>query len=261
MIMGRKISIVSGKGGVGKTTVAANLSVALAKLGEKVLVIDADVAMANLALLFGLQSAPITFQDVLLGEAEIYDAMYEGPHGLTVVPSGLSLQAYRRVNPDKMAEVLKGIENEFDYIFLDAPAGIGDNAMAAMAATNEAIFVVTPDKASIADALKAKLTAERIGVKPYGVIMNMVRGFPEEPKEEDVKNIMELAVLGSVPDDKEVRRSLLLKKPAPVVVRKPDSPAANAFMQIASRISGIQPKQEEKKGFLTFIKSIFKKKK
>jgi MinD-like ATPase involved in chromosome partitioning or flagellar assembly len=73
--MGRTISVVSGKGGVGKTTVAANLAVALAKLGEKVLLVDADVAMANIALLFRLQSVPITLQDVLLGESDIFDAM------------------------------------------------------------------------------------------------------------------------------------------------------------------------------------------
>lgn len=258
MTMGRRISIISGKGGVGKTTVAANLSAALAKLGKKVVVIDADVAMANLALFFGLQSAPITLQDVLRGEAEIYDAMYEGPNGLIIVPSGLSLQEYRRVNPEKMEEVLRGLENEFDYVFLDAPAGIEDNTMAAMAAASEAIFVVTPDKASIADAIKAKLSAERVGVKPYGVIINMVRGIPGEPSEDDVKNIMELAVLGSVPEDDEVRRTLLLKKPSPVVVRRPDSPAAKAFMEIASRIAGVQMKQEPKKDFLTVIKTIFK---
>jgi len=259
VIMGRRISIVSGKGGVGKTTVAANLSAALAKLDKKVIVIDADVAMANLALFFGLQPAPITLQDVLLGEAEIYDAVYEGPHGLNIVPSGLSLQEYRRVNPEKMGEVLSGLENEYDYVLLDAPAGIEDNAMAAIATTDEAIFVVTPDKASLADVIKVKLTVERIDVKPYGIILNMVRGFPGEPSEDDVKNIVELAVLGSIPEDSEVRRTLLMQRPSPIVVRRPDSPTAKAFMQIAAHMSGVRLKQEQKKkDFLTFVKTLYK---
>jgi len=258
--MGRTISVVSGKGGVGKTTIAANLAVSLSKLGEKVLLIDADVAMANIALLFRLQSAPITLQDVLLGESDIFDAMYEGPFGLTVVPSGLSLNAYRRINPDKLKSAVAAVKNEYDYIFVDAPAGIGDNAMAAMAATDEAIIVVTPDPASLADALKIKLVAERIGVKPYGSIINMVRKLPGEASEDHVRELLELAVLGSIPDDPEVRKSILLKNPAPVVVRAPNSPASKAIIQIASRISGIQIRQE-KKGFLTFIRSLFQKKK
>ncbi len=258
--MGRTFSIVSGKGGVGKTTMAANLAVALSSLGQKVLLIDADVAMANIALMFRLQSVPITLQDVLLGESDIYDAMYSGPNGLTVVPSGLSLNAYRRINPDKLKEIVSSVAQEYDYVILDAPAGIGDNALAAMAATSEAILVVTPDPASLADALKVKLVAERVGVKPYGAIINMVRKLPGEASEEHVRELLELAVLGSVPDDPEVRKSILLKKPAPVVLRAPNSPASRAIMQIASRISGIQIKRE-KKGFLTFIQSIFKRKK
>ena len=255
--MGRLISVASGKGGVGKTTVSANLATAIAKLGEKVAVVDADVTMANLALLFGLQSAPITLQDVLMGDAEIFDAMYEGPYGLTVIPSGLGMGGYRKIDPERMKDAMEKLAQNFDYVFVDIPAGIGDNAMAAMAATKEYIIVLTPDKAAIADALKAKLTAEKIGLKALGAIVNMSQGLKEEPTNEEIKNILEMAVLGRVPLDREVRRSFLLKKPAPVVVRAPDCEAAKEFMRIAYRITGIAPKAPEKKGFLTIIKSIF----
>ncbi len=258
--MGMFFAIASGKGGVGKTTVTANLGVALAKFGQKTLLIDADIAMANLSLLFGIQSAPITFHDVLLGEAELFDAMYDGPFGVKIVPSGLSLQAYRRIDPDRMSDVLRGIEDEFDFVLIDVPAGIGDNAMAAMSAAKDVIIVVTPDPASLADAYKTKLVAERLGVRPYGVIINMVRGIKGEASKDDVRNIMEMPVLGTVPDDDEVRRSFLMKRPLPVVVRKPSSRAAKAFMHIAARLAGVRYTEPRRGGLISFIKALFHRK-
>lgn len=85
--MVRTITIVSGKGGVGKTSLTANIGVALAQMGLKVLLIDADVAMANLSLILGMQSSPITLHDVLLGESNIQDAIYDGPAGVFLVPA------------------------------------------------------------------------------------------------------------------------------------------------------------------------------
>lgn len=91
--MGRIITLASGKGGVGKTSITANLGIALVQRGNKVLLVDADVAMANLSLLLGMQSSPITLHDVLLGEATIRDATYDGPGGVHFIPSGLSLDS------------------------------------------------------------------------------------------------------------------------------------------------------------------------
>lgn len=258
--MGRAISMASGKGGVGKTTVVANLGVALAKLGQKTLVVDADIAMANLSLLFGIQSAPITLHDVLMGGAEIYDAMYDGPFGLKIIPSGLSLTSYRKVEPQKMEGLLSRVKNEFDFILVDVPAGIGDNAIAAMSSSGETILVVTPDPASLADALKTKLMAERIGVKPVGVIVNMVRRIKGEATEEDVRHVLELPVLGSIPEDIEVRKSFLMRRPQPVVLRKPNAEASLAFMRIAARLSGVALPQPKRSGLISFIKALFHRK-
>ncbi len=258
--MGRTIAMASGKGGVGKTTVTANLGVALAKLGQRTLVVDADIAMANLSLLFGIQSAPITLHDVLMGEAEIYDAMYDGPFGLKIIPSGLSLTAYRKVEPQKMEGLLSRIKNEFDFILVDVPAGIGDNAIAALSSSGETILVVTPDPASLADALKTKLMAERIGVKPIGAIVNMVRGIKGEASEEDIRHVLELPVLGSIPDDIEVRKSFLMRKPKPVVLRNPNAKASRAFMRIAARLSGVAPPKPKRGGLISFIKALLHRK-
>jgi len=88
-------TITSGKGGTGKTTVTANLGVALAQYGRETCVVDTDIGLANLGLVLGLSETPVTLNDVLTGEAPIQDAIYEGPYGLMVVPGGLSLQRFR----------------------------------------------------------------------------------------------------------------------------------------------------------------------
>ncbi len=251
------ISVASGKGGVGKTTVVANLGPCIAKLGPSVLLVDADIAMANLSLMFGIHSAPITLHDVLLGDADIYDAIYDGPWGVKIVPSGLSLQAYRRIDPHRLEDVLQGVKKDFEYILVDVPAGIGDNALAAISATEEMILVITPDPASLADALKTKAMAERLGVKPTGVIVNMVRGLRGEASDTEIMRVLELPIFGRIPDSNEIRQALLQRKPKPLVVLKPDSKVSKAFFKVAEKITGIKRVEEKRGGLLSFIKGLF----
>ena len=254
--MGRLISIASGKGGVGKTTITANLGTALAKLGRKTLVVDADIAMANLGMLFGLHSAPITLHDVLIENIDIHDAMYDGPFGLKIVPSGLTLSSYRKADPDKLKSILNGISEEFDFILVDVPAGVDSSARAAVGSTKEIIIVTTPDPAALADAMKMRLTAEQLGVKPIGVIINLRRKESWEAKTKEIENFLEMRILGEVPEDPEVRRSWYLKRPQPVVARKEDSPAAKAILGIAAKLAGVKVKRK-KKGFLeNFLKLL-----
>lgn len=264
--MNRVITIASGKGGVGKTSITANLGIALAELGYKVCLIDADIAMANLSLLLGMQSSPITLHDVLLGEATIEDAMYDGPKGVKFIPSGLSLENYRRVDSERLESVITSLKNKFEFVLLDAPAGIEKNVLAALAAAEEIILVTMPESPSIADVLKTKMVAERLGSKPIGVIINSVYGEKGEIPAQDIMRILELPSFGSIPFDPEVRKSFMQEKVSPVILRAPHAPASKAFRMIAAKIAGI-PYEEEKKEpgtigrLLNAVASIFKKKK
>ncbi len=254
--MGRLISVASGKGGVGKTTVTANLGAALAKLGNKTLIIDADIAMANLGLYFSLHSAPITLHDVLIEDIDIHDAMYDGPFGLKIVPSGLTFNAYRKADPDKLKSAIAPLADEFDFVLVDVPAGVDAAARSAMASTKEMILVVTPDPASLIDATKARIAAEQLGVHPIGAIVNMRRGEKWEAPRKKIEEFLELRVLGEIPEDPEVRKTLQLKRPVPVVVRRENSPAAKAFIAIAAKLSG-KTVRRKKGGLLDRIFSIF----
>jgi septum site-determining protein MinD len=249
---------------VGKTTLTANIGISLAQAGYSVCLIDADIAMANLSLLLGMQSSPITLQDVLLGEASIEDALYDGPAGVKFVPSGLSLESYRRVDSERLESVVKSIKSRFDFVLLDAPAGIEKNVLAAMASSEELLLVTMPESPSIADALKTKTMAERLGVKPLGVVVNFVYGQKGEISVSDIQKVLELPAYGVVPFDPEVRKSFMQEKVLPVVLRVPESPASRAIRAVASRLVGKPvadaPKESALSRFFNSLFSIFKKK-
>lgn len=243
--MGRSITIVSGKGGVGKTSITANLGIALAQRGVSVCLVDADIAMANLSLLLGMQSSPITLHDVLLGEAGVQDAVYDGPAGLKFIPSGLSLENYRRVDADRLATVIKSIQHKFDFVILDGPAGIEKSVLASIAATEECLLICTPDSPAIADVLKTKIVAQRLGSKPVGVVLNMVRAERGEIGKDEVSRMMELPVYGAIPYDDEMRHSFQRDKVVPVMLRNPQAKSCIEIQRLAARLAGLPVQMED----------------
>ncbi|MFH0922704.1 MAG: cell division ATPase MinD [Candidatus Micrarchaeota archaeon] len=249
------IVLASGKGGVGKSTISLNLSIILASAGKKVTVVDADVAMANLGLLLGIERAPITLHNVLKGEHDIFDAVYEGPLNLRYVPSGLSLEV-TETNEERMAEAIKKLEAQNDFVIIDCPPGLGIDAMAAMKSAKEMIIIITPEPSSLADALKVKSIAEKNGVKIRGIVLNMILGDRTEIKAEDLETVMGAPVLAKMPEDIEVRRAAALQ--VPVVIRTPNAPFSKSVRALAARLTG-QPVEIEKehKSFFDSIVSFF----
>lgn len=260
--MARIIAIASGKGGTGKTTVTANLGIALSRLGKKVLLIDADVAMANLSLILGMQSSPITLHDVLLGEAQVRDAVYDGPDGVHFIPSGLSLDNYKRVDSERLSSIVAQLNDQYDFILLDAAAGIEKNVLSALSSAQETLLITMPTSPAIADALKTKIVAQRLGSKVIGVVINFVMDEKGEISKQEISSLLELPIYGNIPYDPEVRKSFMQAKVYPVIVRKPDAPAVQEIIRVASRLTGLKAADApvQKTGFMAKIMSIFKKK-
>ncbi|BAW30816.1 MAG TPA: cell division ATPase MinD [Methanothermobacter sp.] len=248
--MTRVITVASGKGGVGKTIIAANLAVALASYGENVVVIDADIAMANLELVLGMEGKPITLSDVLAGEASIEEAIYEGPRGLKVVPAGISLEGLRNVKIERLEEALSYIVENTDILLIDAPAGLEKDAIAAIAAADELLLVTTPEIPSISDTLKTKIIAEKLDINIIGVVVNREQHDKTFLTVEEIETILEVPVIAVVPEDQEVSRSVAFGEP--IVVKNPKSPVSNAIMKLTADLTGkeFHPIEPDKKGVI-----------
>jgi septum site-determining protein MinD len=259
--MVRTIAIASGKGGTGKTTISANLGVALTQLGYDVTIVDADIAMANLELIMGMEGLPITLQNVLSGEARIDEAIYVGPGGVKVVPAGVSLEGLRKANPEKLEDVLTQIMENTDILLLDAPAGLDKSAVIAIAAAQELLLIVNPEIASITDGLKTKIVAERLGTKMAGIVINRITTLGIEMAKNEIEAILEGKVVAMVPEDPEVRKAAAFGKP--VILRAPDSPASVALKDLAHRIAGVKKKEavvdeKKKEGAIAKMLKVFR---
>lgn len=261
--MSKIITIASGKGGVGKTTLTANLGIALSELGFNVLLIDADVAMSNLSLLIGLDNPPITLHDVLQGASSAQDATYQGPNNVKIIPSGLSISNYQRVDVERLISVVKGIKVEYDYILIDAPAGIDKNVISAISSSDQVLLITEPTSPSVADVFKVKIVCERLNQKVMGVVVNKVSDLKGEISEKEIMKMLEVPSYGKIPYAADIRESFLLKKIQPLLVYNPNSSSSNSFRYIARMISGkeFEIKQvKKKKGLFSFLKRLFSKK-
>jgi len=233
---GKVIAIASGKGGTGKTTLAASVGAALALLGRKVVIVDADLGMADLGLYLGLEKSSITLHEVLAGEASIEQALYDGPAGCQIVPSGLSLSGFSRANPQRLKEVAEELRKRFEFIILDCAPGLSKESTVPLTVSDEVLIVVTPDLASLADALRVKMMCDALQARVGGVVVNRTGLSKTELAPREVGSMLGLEILATIPEDDEIRKSANLK--VPVVLRKKDSPAALAHLGLAQSIAG-----------------------
>ena len=232
----RTLALVSGKGGTGKSVLAANLGVALALAGKKVVLVDADLAMPDLGVYLGLEKSPITLHEVLAGEASVSQALYDGPAGCQVIPSGLSLSGFSRANPQRLSLVIQELSKQFEVVILDCPPGLSKEGVVPLTVAQEAILVVNPDLAALADALRVKMMCEMVDTKLLGAVVNRVGLTKGEVPAREAGSMLDTPVLAVIPEDEEMRKSTSLK--VPIVMRKKDNPVSKAIGALARRLAG-----------------------
>lgn len=234
--MTRVYTIASGKGGTGKTVTVINLGTSLALLGKQTVILDADIGMANLGLVLGLERSKITLHEVLAGDADVSQAVYQLPTGLKVVPSGISLRGFQDADADRlqfvMSELIKGVE----YVIIDAPAGINKDGVIPLAIADEVLLVVNPELSSMLDAVKVEAVIDIVGGAVGGIIINRVPPYKASLTAQKIGEVMNAPVLGVIPEDPNVRTATAFK--TPVVIRYPESPASRGYKALAARIVG-----------------------
>ena len=250
----RTMAVTSGKGGVGKTFVSANLAAALARRGERVLVLDADLGLANLDVVLNL-FPKITLHDVFTGKAKLEDAILPAPGGFSVLLAGSGLVEYSRLTAEIREQLLKIIETvapRYDRILLDTGAGISDVVLYAVSLADDVLVVATPEPTSLTDAYATiKVLATQQQRTKISLVVNQVnragegrviRGQLQQvvdkfvaPQLAGPDPSLKLELLGEVPIDPSVReavhkRQLLLES-------LPGCEAAKAIVAIAAKLA------------------------
>jgi septum site-determining protein MinD len=240
--MARVIVITSGKGGVGKTTTTSNLGMALARLGHKTLLVDADVGLRNLDLLLGLENRVIyTGQDVLNKTCRLEQALIQDKRQpqLTFFPL-CSSQSKSPFTKSQIQELINLVSDNYDFVLIDSPAGIDQGFQTAIEPAKEAVIVVTPEVPSIRDADKVIGLLIAQGIKNNKLIINRIR--PKMIKSDemmsitDVQNILGIPILGTIPDSEQV--IIASNRGEPLVLEDKLSFPGAAFENTARRLEG-----------------------
>ncbi|MCX7759659.1 MAG: septum site-determining protein MinD [Hydrogenothermaceae bacterium] len=253
--MARVIVVTSGKGGVGKTTITANISTALASFGKKVLAIDADIGLRNLDMILGLENRIVyDIVDVVEGRVSPEKAFVKDKRGLPLylLPAAQTKDK-DAVKPHQMVEIVEAVKEKFDYIFIDSPAGIEGGFKTASAPATEALIVVNPEVSSVRDADRIIGLLESMEKTDMKLVINRIRLHQVKKGEmlsvEDIEEILQIPKIGIVPDEEKLVD--FTNKGEPIVLSE-ESKAGNAIRNIAKRLEGEDvpfKELEEKKGF------------
>lgn len=247
---GKVVAVTSGKGGVGKTFFSANLAAALTRRGLKVLVLDADLGLANLDVVLNLYPK-ITLHDVFTGKATLEEAILKAPGGFSVILAGSGMVEYSRLTPEVRDDFLKLMQEvvpRFDVVLLDTGAGISDVVLFAVSLASEVLLVATPEPTSLTDAYATiKVLATQQQRQQIRLVVN------QAVRPGDGKNItaqlqqvlnrfitsrsgqnLRLVHMGDIPSDPSVKEAIMRRQL--LLVSAPGCPAALAVGQIAARV-------------------------
>ena len=236
--MKKIIVITSGKGGVGKTTTTVNLGAAINYFGRDVLIIDGNLTTPNVGIHLNSPEVPINLNHVLSGKAEAFEAVYVHESGIKIMPSSLSVKELKRINPEKIRFFKEDFKKISDYIIVDSSAGLGNEATSVISMADELIIVTNPEMPAITDALKTIKIAEQMKKPVKGVIVTRVRKNDFEMQPDTVKELLEVPILGMIPEDPHIQKSLNLRDA--VVHTYPKSNAARAYKEIAAKLLDVE---------------------
>ena len=246
----RIIAITSGKGGVGKTFVSANLAAALTRRGQRVLVLDADLGLANLDVVLNLHPK-VTLHDVFTGKASLQDAIVQAPGGFSVLLAGSGMVEYSRLTPEvrnQFLSVIESIAPNYDVVLLDTGAGISDVVLFSVSLASEVLIVATPEPTSLTDAYAAiKVLAMQQKRQHVRMVVNQAarpgdgRAITSQLQQvlerfvaTDSGRPLRLIHMGDIPADLAVRDAVMRRQL--LLLNTPGCPAALAISQLAGKI-------------------------
>lgn len=238
------IAVTGGKGGVGKSNVSVNLSVGLAELGRRVVLLDADLGLGNIDILLGI-TATKNISHVLAGECSLMDIMVPGPGGIRIVPASSGAQNMVALSPMQHAGLIQAfsdISDQLDVLVIDTAAGISDEVVSFVQAAQEVLLVVTDEPTSITDVYALiKLLNKEHNMVRFRVLANMVKTpqdgqalFTKLTKVTDRFLDVTLQYVGAIPQDDSVKKAVQRQKA--VIDAYPRSKASQAMRTLAKKV-------------------------
>jgi len=236
MVTNHVYTIAGAKGGVGKTTSSINLGTLLAAAGYSTVVVEMDLAMANIVDFLDVDidtDEDATFHDVLAGNASVTEAMYETDADLSIVPSGTTLEGYADTDLDRLPGLVETLRWHHDIVLLDTPAGLSEETIQPLKLADDVLLVSTPRVASIRNVSNTKELAERVEAPVRGLILTK-SGTGASPGADEISEFLDVELLGHVPEDDAVPHSQ--DSGVPVVQNAPSSGAAIAYERISEQL-------------------------
>ncbi len=247
----RVIAITSGKGGVGKTSIVANIGYYLEKIGKKVLILDADLGLGNLDILLGI-TPRYNLSHVLTGQKKVDEIIFKGPGGLQILPASSGIQEITELSQSQrytLSKKLEKVVSLYDFLLIDTAAGISSNVLYFNLSAQEIMVVVTPEPTSITDAYAlVKVLSIKYQEKNFKLIVNSVKSSQEADEVQRQFNLvtsrfLDLTVdyFGYILMDRNIKRSVKKQKIVSELV--PYTPASMSFAFLAEKISQSEPPQ------------------
>ena len=237
--MGKIIGVISIKGGVGKTTTVTNIGAALAEMGQKVLLIDANYSAPNLGLHFGLvKPEAATIHEVLTNKSSVRNATYEHEAGFHFVPGTLIPRASDRIDIYRLKNKLRDIRKDYDVILIDSSPTLNAEMLSAMIASDELIVVTTPDYPTLSCTMRAIRLAKQKKTPIIGLILNKTRNKDFEVSIGDVEDTTGVPVLASLPDHTDVLAAL--SETTPVTIFSPNNKVSIEYKKLAASLVGAE---------------------
>lgn len=221
-------TVAGGKGGVGRTTTVINLGTLFQQAGHDAVVVDADLAMANVAKMLGLDPDR-TIHDVLAGEETVENALMTTDEGVTVCPGDTRLEAYANADPSNLKNVVDALREEYDAVVVDTSAGVSHATAVPLGLADGVLLVTTSDDVAFYDTIKTAQLADRVDGSVLGTILTYVE---DDTAVTSTHDDLDVPQLGVVPKSDRVGDE-------PVVVTAPSDPAAQAYQELSTALARI----------------------
>ncbi|MAF50630.1 MAG: septum site-determining protein MinD [Nanoarchaeota archaeon] len=256
--MTKILTIVSGKGGVGKTTTTINLAMALNSYGKSVAIVDANLTTPNIGIYLGVHSVPVSIHDVLQNKNKLLDAMYQHPSGVKVIPGDIGFSSLDEINLEALDDALLDLEGVMDYVLIDGAAGLGEEAAKAISVCDGVIVVTNPEMPAVTDALKAVNLVGELRKPVTGVVINRFKRDGLDMEVNEIEKILEFPVVGAVEEDSKIRESMVKRNA--VFEIHPKTEASRNYKRLAARLLDVEynDRNEKVADLMEIFKKLFK---